>query len=138
MDLSTAGIGVDIEDISRFLDYKSPADSHFLNKIFTGTELDYCFSKENPAPHLAVRFAAKEALIKALGSLGVLKIRHTDIEICNDKNGVPVINFNNDSPHQYTSKVSLSHNKEHAVAFVIIVEKTDHDRREPTDKKNIL
>ena len=44
-------------------------DFHFLNKIYTENELDYCFSNAQPARHLAARFCAKEAVVKALSNI---------------------------------------------------------------------
>ena len=61
---SNFAIGVDIESISRFKNLKRDKSRHFLEKIFTQNELNYCFSKKVPSPHLAVRFAAKEAAEK--------------------------------------------------------------------------
>ena len=93
-------IGVDIEDIHRF---SSQLDNiNFLRKIFTSGELEYCFSKTLPAQHFTARFAAKEAVSKALGSLGIVsskEISFRDIEILNDENGAPKV---------YISKLDLS------------------------------
>jgi len=54
------GIGCDVEEINRFC-LDRIKDTGFLKKVFTTSELDYCFSFENPAPHLAACFCAKEA-----------------------------------------------------------------------------
>ena len=59
------GAGTDIETIDRFRKFKNRNDS-FLKKVFTSEELKYCFSHQDAAPHLAVRFSGKEAMIKAL------------------------------------------------------------------------
>lgn len=108
-------IGVDIEDISRFKD----KEQAFYERIFTKLELDYCFSKKNPAPHLAARFCAKEAVFKALSSAGINNIVITQIEIYNDKNLCPRVRFLN-SDLRCKVDLSLSHEKEKAIAFAML------------------
>jgi len=66
--IENIGIGVDIEDVNRFT--KLGGNKAFLKKVFTQNELDYCFSKKVAAPHLAVRYAGKEAVVKALYNMG--------------------------------------------------------------------
>lgn len=108
-------IGVDIEDISRFKD-KPQA---FYERIFTPVELEYCLSKKNPAPHFAARFCAKEAVYKALSSAGIHEVLITQIEVYNDSNGCPRIRILN-SDNNYKINISLSHEKEKAVAFATL------------------
>ena len=110
-------IGIDIEDICRF-ENKSSA---FLNKVYTQTELDYCLSKKNPAPHLAARFCAKEAAIKALYGIGISKVYFKDIEIFHSQNGHPKIRFLTELAKNIEANVSLSHDKTKAIAIVQIV-----------------
>ncbi|HLD80280.1 MAG: holo-[acyl-carrier-protein] synthase [Candidatus Staskawiczbacteria bacterium RIFCSPHIGHO2_01_FULL_41_41] len=119
----TCGIGVDIESISRFRGLKQSEDSLFFSKIYTADELAYCLSKKNPAPHLAVRFAAKEAIIKALYGLGKKAVPFTQIEIYHLQDGVPSIRIHHQKYAGLQSKISLSHCEDKAVAFVIIQEK---------------
>ena len=73
------GIGVDIENVERFRWLNIKNDSRFLNKIYAKEELKYCFSKKNPAPHLAARFAGKEAVIKAMNGISNKKLSVNDI-----------------------------------------------------------
>lgn len=111
-------VGIDIEDINRFKKYSLEKDSYFLESIFSKEELDYCFSKPLPAKHLAVRFCAKEAFIKAVSGKNV-QLKHFEIKIVNDINGKPQIHL----PKQYNyleSKISLSHEKDKAIAFVTV------------------
>ena len=112
--------GVDIVTISRFADpalQKQP----FLNRCFTPAEQTYCLSKTDPPPHFAVRFAAKEAVIKALSGLN-LYLERNMIEITNNKIGRPYITFRCDNPCilQLKSDISLSHSETAAIAFVIL------------------
>lgn len=117
-------VGTDIEDISRFKKINLANDISFLNKIFTKNEIKYCFSKKYPASHLAVRFAGKEAVIKALADVNQRKINILDykkIEILNKKNGVPAVNLLDPFFRIFTVKISLSHCREKAIAFVVLI-----------------
>lgn len=73
-------VGIDVVNISRFEQFTEDKSHHFLQKIFTSYELDYCFLHEDAAPHLAGIFAAKEAISKALGTENFpficIEIRH--------------------------------------------------------------
>jgi holo-[acyl-carrier protein] synthase len=119
------GVGVDIASIENFKKYKK--DDKFLSSIFTDAELEYCFSKDFPASHLTVRFAAKEAVIKALYSINkkeidTLKVKYKYIEIFNSDRGVPIARVNNLDLAGFTLKVSLSHNDGYGIAYAVIVE----------------
>lgn len=107
-------IGVDIEDIKRF-ENKS---QKFLDRLYTKSEQEYCLSKKMPAGHLAVRFCAKEAVIKALGGLNAKHPRLNEIEIYHNENKVPQIRLLNKSDNKLTFQVSLSHDRTKAIAFV--------------------
>jgi len=109
------GIGVDIENISRFKDKPFNLNKTFYHKIFTQKEIDYCNKKSNHSQHFAVRFAGKEAVIKALNSLGEKIPTYNQIEIINNKVGVPEISLKN-----FKIKVSLSHCTDKAIAFTIV------------------
>lgn len=109
-------IGVDIEDISRF-DNKS---TEFLNRIYTKGEQEYCLSKPSPSSHLAVRFCAKEAVIKALSDLNIKTPDLNQIEIYHTENKVPKVKLLNETDTNLKIQLSLSHDKTKAVAFVTI------------------
>lgn len=119
--MQNIGIGTDLEEIRRFENFKDTAFSAFLTKNFTRNELDYCLSKDAPAPHLAARFAGKEAVIKALYSLNITHIFYPFIEILNDDHGVPYVRINTDKTEKLLIKISLSHSAEMALAFCIII-----------------
>jgi holo-[acyl-carrier protein] synthase len=134
------GIGTDIVKIDRIKKAVHRWDRKFLDRIYTKDELSFCFLKKNPFPHLAGRFAAKEAAIKALSSIAsasrtppasMNKIKHLnmgDIEINNDKKGAPYIIIKNPylipEKMNFTIHVTISHEKTYAVATVVI-EKVD-------------
>jgi len=115
------GIGVDIENISRFQEFDVEKDSSFFKKTFTRKELDYCFSSRIPAQHLAARFAGKEAILKALSSLGRASLGYHDIEIENDNEGVPCVAVKKEGFGDLHIRLSLSHARDVAVAFAIVV-----------------
>ena len=86
-ELKNFGVGADIESIERFRRLSFNKDKIFFNKVFTKKELDYSFSKKEPASHLAARYAGKEAAIKALSSLGRKNLDYKKVEIFNNKSG---------------------------------------------------
>jgi holo-[acyl-carrier protein] synthase len=65
---NVVGVGIDQIEVSRIRDSLEKHGDHFLNKIFSENEHSYCQDKADPAPCLAARFAAKEAISKALGT----------------------------------------------------------------------
>ena len=85
------GIGTDIVNIKRIEKILKNKKSTFKKKIFTESEILYCTNKRNPYSYYAKRFAAKEALSKALGT-GINKdISFKNIQVSNDKKGKPYI-----------------------------------------------
>lgn len=106
-------IGVDIEEVSRFTSNKYEKKKLFYAKIFTKQEIEYCLQKNNPYPHFAARFCAKEAALKALKNK---KIKLSEIEIM-VKNNEPILNL----PNGQKGFVSISHTKKYAIAFVILL-----------------
>jgi holo-[acyl-carrier protein] synthase len=112
------GVGVDIESISRFKN--ADAANSFLKKIFTGAELDYCFSCPVPPQHLAARFAGKEAIVKALYAVNSKGAGYKDIEITNDENGVPMARILKQGFDDLEIKLSMSHSRQEAIAFALV------------------
>ena len=78
------GVGIDIIEIERIKKSVDKLGSKFLDKIYTELEKQYSLSKANKYQHLAARFAAKEAIIKALSSIYNEGFRWKDIEIFNN------------------------------------------------------
>jgi len=117
------GIGTDIEDIRRFRKLDLIKNSPFLNKIFTKNELDYCFSKKKAAPHLAVKYAGKEAVVKAISSIRNQMINYKDIEILNNNAGVPIVKIKDNRFKNLQINISLSHCRGQAIAFAFTIKK---------------
>ena len=128
LQIQNLGVGTDIENIGRFKKFISDKNNPFLNHIFTKNELEFCFSKEVVANHLAARFAGKEASIKALCSLGRENFNYKDIEILSDSGGVPRVRINNKNSDKLQVYLSLSHCKDKALAFVIVAELSNNEK----------
>jgi holo-[acyl-carrier protein] synthase len=114
-------IGVDIIEIGRIKEAVSQWDGHFLNRVYSADELALC---ENRVPSLAARFAAKEAVIKALGS-GFMNSGWKDIEVLSRQDGSPYIKLHGNVLDKANSlglsnfAISLSHCREYAVAMLV-------------------
>lgn len=119
--MNDISVGVDIESISRFENLDRDVNGHFLNSIFTEKEMEYCYSKKEPARHLAARFAGKEAVVKAISGMSLRSPRVNKIEILKNKKGVPSICIiDDDWSNDYEFKISLSHCDDKALAFAVI------------------
>ena len=119
------GIGTDIvkiERIARILD----TQPHFIKRVFTIAEAEYCYSKARPAESFAVRFAAKEAFMKAMGTGWGDGVNWQDIEVINDPLGKPTIVVHNATKVHLLSHMidsihlSLAHEKEYGIAYVVL------------------
>ncbi len=132
--MNNLGIGVDVESVNRFENFKIEKDLKLLEKIFSKKEIDYCFSKKNPAPHFAARYACKEAVFKAVNSIFDYSLPYKEIKIDNTKNGMPFIVIDKEDFPHVTIKLSLSHNKDVAIAFVVLVQ--EKSQREIIIEKN--
>jgi holo-[acyl-carrier protein] synthase len=119
------GIGIDIIEIGRIEKSIRDLGEHFLHKVFTDKEIAYCSSKPAAAQHFAARFAAKEALSKALSTGWAGEFRWKDVEVTNETTGQPRIDLHGTlraTLAQCSVFVSLSHSQSHVVALVVIEE----------------
>lgn len=128
------GIGTDIIEIARIKESIAKYETNFLKRIFTVAEIEYCESfGENKYEHFAGKFAAKEAISKAIGtgfnnclSLFNNNLSPKDFSIINLQNGKPEIFFSNELKNElnnYIFHLSISHSKDFAIAFVVISSK---------------
>ena len=114
-------IGVDLVDVDRVRDALARHPGRFTNRVLTPTERDYCLSRPDPAPHVAARFAAKEAVIKCLGG----GCGFADIEVVRALTGFPSITLRGRALKRAGNRsvlVSLSHLPQLAAAFAVLVE----------------
>lgn len=122
-----AGIGTDIAEVKRF--EKWVQNPEMIERFFNEKEVSSAKSDSAKCQHYAVRFAAKEAFSKALGT-GINGFRLKEVYITNDSEGKPLLNIEGaalslmkERLGECTAFVSLSHEKEYAVAFVILEKK---------------
>ena len=121
------GTGIDIVEVGRIERLFERQGKKFLDRVYTRAEAKYCMAKGKPAIHLAARFAAKEAVAKALGTGFARGVRMRDIEVvAADKKGPPRIKLHGAALKRLESLgaesvlISLSHTKEYAVAHADI------------------
>ena len=112
-------IGTDIVKVSRIKDLLTTKEEKFLNKVFTEEEISYCNSNSEPEIHFSVKYAAKEAVKKALLSNDLIEqISLKDIKILNRDNKSPYVVIEDIMELNYN--VSISHEEEYAIAFALI------------------
>ena len=114
-------IGTDIVPIFRIEKMIDEKGNRFLNRIFTKKEQNICNEKANPPIHYSGKYAAKEAVKKALlSSKTIENISLKSIEINNDYLGEPIINVKYKNIRHNKLKVSISHAGEYAIATAIL------------------
>ena len=124
---NVVGVGIDQIEVSRIRDSFAKHGDHFLKKIFSEKEQSYCQDKADPAPCLAARFAAKEAVSKALGTGFGAEFGWLDAEIIHGDAGEPVIRLNQKAKRLLESKggsralVSLTHLESVASSIVVLI-----------------
>ena len=117
------GIGVDVVDVQRMKGILGEQGGTFIDRVFTATEIAYCQSKQNPEQHFAARFAAKEAVSKAMQTGWTGIFRWKDVEVVNEPSGAPKIILYHDVAHSLVSStihLSLSHTENTVVALAVI------------------
>ncbi len=120
------GIGVDIIEIARIRRSIDQSGDLFLDKVFTSREIAYCKARANAYQHYAARFAAKEAVSKALSTGWTGEFRWKDVEVMNEPSGQPRIAFSGklgETLSGISVFLSLSHSDSHVVAMVVIEER---------------
>ena len=119
--MSIIGTGVDITEVSRLRKAIEKWGQGFISRVFTDKELENAKTRGSRYLHLAGRFAAKEAVFKALGNMNLtLK----EVQILNDKDGKPCCQVLNNKAKDCCIHVSISHVKNYAVANAIITKET--------------
>jgi holo-[acyl-carrier protein] synthase len=115
--------GVDLIEISRIEEVVARHGKHYLERIYTPAELEQCGKR---AESLAGRFAAKEAVAKALGC-GIGEVAWKEIEILGDEQNAPVLTLYGTAKQMADElglaywSVSISHSQSHSVAFVVMI-----------------
>jgi holo-[acyl-carrier protein] synthase len=120
------GLGIDIVEIARIKEMIAKYDHHFLDRLFTKKEQQYCLKKgssKTQAIHFAGRFAAKEAIAKALGCGFGQTLSFHDIEINNNSSGKPSATLSTKAHKTFKKPkihISISHCHDYATAVALI------------------
>ncbi len=113
------GIGIDIVSNERIRKIYEKFGEKFLRKVFTEKEIEYCFQYKDPIPHLAGRFAVKEAVIKALGKPKGLNPK--SVEVIKSSSGMPLTFIRGWEDQKFI--ISISHEKKYTVALALLIGK---------------
>jgi holo-[acyl-carrier protein] synthase len=124
--MNILGLGFDATDIPRIAAALERYGERFLRRVFTDGEIAYCTRRRNPAPHLAGRFAAKEAAMKALGTGHSRGVLWRDIEVIR-VSGPPQLRLHGgaatraDRMHVRSSLLTITHAETLAMAQVLLL-----------------
>jgi len=120
------GTGIDIIEVGRIASSYEKFGERFVNRILHADEIAYCLSHKNPAPFLAARFAAKEAISKAFGTGIGAALGWQDMEIRRKESGEPFVVLHDKGEKLFASRgakrllISLSHTANYAAATAIL------------------
>jgi holo-[acyl-carrier protein] synthase len=120
------GIGVDIVEIERIRKAIERSGPRFVERVFTRAEETFCRAHRDPAPHYAARFAAKEALLKALGTGWAEGVKWQEVEVERASSGAPHLVLRGEVERRCreigatAAHCSLTHSELSAVAVVIL------------------
>ena len=132
LELPSAGrvlnLGTDLVDIARITKARERHGARFLDRIFTPAEQDYCLGMRNPDPHLAARFAAKEAISKGFTTGIGREFGWKTAEVLRDARGAPYVQLDAQGSALLRQAggsrilISLTHTQEYANAVILILE----------------
>jgi len=124
--MTILGLGIDATDIPRIASAFERYGERFLRRVFTEGEIAYCTRRRDPAPHLAGRFAAKEAAMKALGTGHSRGVLWKDIEVFRAF-GPPLLRLHGGAAaraermHVRSSLLTITHSEAIAIAQVLLL-----------------
>ena len=131
--MNPIGIGTDIVECLRIAQMIERHGEQFLRRVYTPREIEYCSTRKAATQHYAGRWAAKEAVLKAMGTGWARGITWRDIEVRNDAGGRPTIALAGGAREICERLgiadmlISISHCRSHATAFAIAVGSDDLD-----------
>ncbi|MEX2561538.1 MAG: holo-ACP synthase, partial [Pirellulales bacterium] len=123
--MNVIGIGTDIIECLRIAQMIERHGELFINRVYTENEIHYCRSRKQATQHFAGRWAAKEAILKALGTGWRRGISWRDIEVRNEAGGKPVVGLRGGARDVVEKLgiremlVSISHCRSHAMAYAL-------------------
>ncbi len=124
--MAIVGVGIDIVDVARIRDMVETYGERFLRRVFSDDELAYCMRFSEPFPHLAARWAAKEAVAKALGTGFSQGVTWKSICVIHAPNGEPLALLTGTAQKLAASLkvkkiwLSLSHTHDYATAVAVM------------------
>ena len=122
------GLGIDLVEVGRIRRAHDRWGERFLRRVFTAGERAYCMRKAHPEQSLAARFAAKEAVLKAIGTGLSGGIRWTDVEVVNDRSGRPGVKLGERIIRRIGNRkilLTISHTRELAIAQAVLLQVSD-------------
>jgi len=120
------GVGIDIIEVARIASSYEKFGERFVNRILLPDEIAYCRSHKQPAPFLAARFAAKEAVSKAFGTGIGAQLGWQDMEIRRKESGEPYVVLHGKGKELFKSRkakqllISLSHTQNYAAVTAVL------------------
>jgi holo-[acyl-carrier protein] synthase len=123
--MDVLGIGTDIVECLRIAQMIERHAEQFITRVYTDYEIDYCSARKAATQHYAGRWAAKEAVLKAIGTGWVRGISWRDVEVRNDIGGRPSICLSGGALEMSSKRgiqrvlISISHCRSHATAYAI-------------------
>ena len=120
------GTGVDLIEVGRVRTAYARFGERFINRILRPSEIAYCLTHKDPAPFLAARFAAKEAIAKAFGTGIGRSLGWQDLEVRRKETGEPFVVLHGQGQQLFAARgatrlhLTLSHTEAHAVAVAIL------------------
>jgi holo-[acyl-carrier protein] synthase len=120
------GVGTDIIEVARIKASFEKFGERFVNRILHDNEIAYCLSHKSPAPFIAARFAAKEAISKAFGTGIGARLGWQDMEVARRESGEPYVILHGNGQKLLQERggrhvlISLSHTQQHATAMAIL------------------
>ncbi|MFI4873800.1 MAG: holo-ACP synthase [Blastopirellula sp. JB062] len=125
--MNIVGIGTDIIECLRIAQMIERHGELFINRVYTPREIDYCSSRKAATQHYAGRWAAKEAVLKAIGTGWIKGIAWRDVEVENLFGGKPRINLSGGALESSQRRgildimISISHCRSHAIAYATAI-----------------
>lgn len=124
--MAIIGVGMDIVDVARIRSIAESYGERFLKRVFNEDEIEYCMKFSDPFPHLAARWAAKEATVKALGIGFSQGVTWKSVCVVHTPNGEPMVLLTGTAQKLAASLgvkkiwLSLSHTRDYAAAVAVM------------------
>lgn len=131
--MNVVGIGTDIVECLRVAKMIEKHEDVFIQRVYTPGEIEYCGGRKASTQHYAGRWAAKEAILKAIGTGWSNGIQWTDIEVVNQMGGKPYVKLAGQAKEICKDRgiaeilISISHCRNFATAFATALGAEDHD-----------